>query len=65
MKSSAKQMNSHGVSRLIYYENLNQNENRLLQKFALCFKSLVFNFIAAAAHHIFPKYLDTLTPYHT
>ena len=31
VKSSAKQTNLHGISRLIYYENLNQNENRLLQ----------------------------------
>ena len=32
---------------------------------SLRFKSLVFNFVAAAAHRIFPKYLDILAPYHT
>ena len=61
MKSSAKQKNLHGMSRLIYYENQNsQNENRLLQVL-LCALSV----IAVSTHHIFPKYSDTLILYHT
>ena len=38
-----------------------QNENRLLQILRLC----ALNVIAVSTHHIFPKYSDILTPYHT